>query len=161
MVPRLIRRTLALSGGALAVFHGWLFVGQAAAGRLEDPWLLFRWIAAASLIAALAAVRRSGQSVWGRKGIAIWVLAALLHGPAVAGSGDVNSFALSEGAATSVVQLLSSAAVALGALLLARLFRARPAARRFTGFVSAFAAALRTIAAITLQFAPRPPPLRA
>jgi hypothetical protein len=160
MYPRVIRQALALAGGALAVFHGWLFVSQAAAGRLEDPWLIFRWIAAASLIAALVAVRRSGDSVWGRKGIAIWLLAALLHGPAVAGKTDLGSIALPETVATSVVQLLAATALAVGLLALARLRRSRRRPVPISTYVSSFAAALQLAAAITLQFSPRPPPLR-
>ena len=85
MLSRLIRTTVALAGAALALFHGWLFAAQAAAGRLDDPWLIFRWAAAVALVGALIAVRRGGDSIWGRKGVAIWVMAALLHGPAVAG----------------------------------------------------------------------------
>src|SRR5688572_1289142 len=95
-VVRLIRASLAVAGAALFGFHGWLFAAQLAAGRLEDPWLVFRWIVAASLVAAFAAVLRRGASIWGRKSIAIWVLAALLHGPAIASDlqADFNSFAL-------------------------------------------------------------------
>lgn len=161
MFPRLIRRTLGLLGGALAAFHGWLFVAQAAAGRLEDPWLIFRWIAAASLIAALARVRRSGEPVYGRKSIAIWVLAALLHGPAVAGNTDISLVALPETVATSVLQLLASAAFAAGVWKLASLLRSRHrVAIRFATFIPAFAAAAQLRPAITPQFSPRPPPLR-
>ena len=105
---RMIRASLAVAGAALVGFHGWLFAAQVAAGRLEDPWLVFRWIAAAILIATLVAVRRGGESIFGRKNIAIWVLAALLHGPAIASDlqNDFNSFALPETVATSVLQLL-------------------------------------------------------
>src|SRR6188508_2835865 len=105
-VARMIRASLALAGAALIGFHGWLFAGQIAAGRFEDPWVVFRWIAAAGLVAALVAVRRDGVSILGRKSIAIWVLAALLHGPAIASDlqTDFNSFALPETVAASVLQ---------------------------------------------------------
>jgi hypothetical protein len=146
---------------ALAGFHGWLFAAQVLAGRLEDPWLIFRWVAAAALVGALVAVRRGGDSIWGRKGIAIWVLAAVLHGPAVAGDFNVETFALPETVATSVMQLVSSAALAIGLWLLAGLVaaRRRSAALRYA-FVPAHSAAGRLAAGITPQFSPRPPPLR-
>ena len=159
MYSGLIRRTLGLLGGALAAFHGWLFVAQAASGRLEDPWLIFRWMTAASLIAAFAAVLRGGGSVWGRKGIAIWVLAGLLHGPAVAGEADITSIAVAETVSTSVVQLLSAAALGAGLLALASLLRARQRpAQKFPPFVPPLCAAGHLAAGIAPQFSPRPPP---
>lgn len=159
MYSGLIRRTLALMGGALAAFHGWLFVAQAASGRLEDPWLIFRWIAAASLIAAFAAVVRGGGSVWGRKGIAIWVLAGLLHGPAVAGEADITTIAVAETVSNSVVQLLSAAAFAASLLVLASLLRARQRlSQKFSLFVPVLGAPAHLAAGITPQFSPRPPP---
>ena len=161
MYPRLIRRTLGLLGGALAAFHGWLFVAQAAAGRLDDPWLIFRWLAAASLVAALVLVHRSGQSDRRRKSIAIWVLAALLHGPAVAANSDLTSIAVPETVATSVLQLLSSAALVAGLWKLASLLRSRHRVTiRFATFIPALSAAGHLAAGITPQFSPRPPPFR-
>lgn len=160
-LPRMIRAALAAAGVALAGFHGWLFAAQVAAGRLEDPWLIFRWVAAAALIAALAAVRRGGDSLWGRKGVAIWVLAALLHGPAIAGELTVDTLALPETVATSVLQLVSSAALAIGLWLLAGLVAARRLSVALRhAFVPAHSAARRLAAGITPQFSPRPPPLR-
>jgi hypothetical protein len=126
MYPRIIRLTLGLLGGGLAAFHGWLFVAQAAEGRLEDPWLIFRWVASAALIVALVALRRGGESVWAEKGIAIWVLAALLHGPAAAVSNDITAIALPKSVVTSVLHLVSSAAFAIGFSMLASLGWASP-----------------------------------
>lgn len=159
MYARFIRLTLGLLGGALAGFHGWLFVAHAAEGRLEDPWLIFRWVASASLIVALALLRRSGASVWGRKGIAIWVLAALLHGPAVAGTYGIASIALPESVVTSVLQLVSSSAFAAGLWLLARLLRSRHGTVSFFSSVGAFSTAGQSAAGAAPQFSPRPPPL--
>ena len=159
MYPRLIRLTLGFAGGALAAFHGWLFVAQAAEGRLEDPWLIFRWVASVSLILALVGLKRSGESIWGRKGIAMWVLAALLHGPAVAGNNDIASIALPESVVTSVLQLVSSAALGLGLWILARRLRTRT--RRVSFYsVEAFDAAPHLSAGTAPQLSPRPPPLR-
>ena len=161
MFARLIRLTVALAGGALAVFHGWLFAAQAAAGRLDDPWLIFRWVAAIVLVGALIAVRRGGDSIWGRKGVAIWVLAALLHGPAVAGKYDVADFALAESVATSVLRLVASAAFAIGVWILAGLLAARRKSLSVRSpFQPAFSAAGVLAAGGTPPFNPRPPPLR-
>ena len=161
-VARMIRASLALAGAALVGFHGWLFAGQVAAGRLEDPWLVFRWIAAATLIAALVAVRRGGASIFGRKSVAIWVLAALLHGPAIASDlqTDFNSFALPETVAVTVLQLVSSAALGVTLWLLAALLLARrPAPGRY-GSVPVFVVAGGRAPGALRQFSPRPPPIR-
>jgi hypothetical protein len=162
-VVRLIRASLAVAGAALFGFHGWLFAAQLAAGRLEDPWLVFRWIAAASLVAAFAAVLRRGASIWGRKSIAIWVLAALLHGPAIASDlkADFNSFALPQTVATTVLQLVSSAALGAGLWLLAGLLfpRRRTAPVRYAT-VPVFVTAGGRAAIFLRRSAPRPPPVR-
>jgi hypothetical protein len=159
-VARLIRTSLAFAGAALIGFHGWLFAAQLAAGRLEDPWLVFRWIAAAVLIAAFVAVRRGGASVWSRKNVAIWVLAALLHGPAMV-QADFNSFALPETVATSVLQLISSAALGIGLWMLAGLLLAR---RRSTqvryATVPVVVSAGGLAPGTRRHFSPRPPPFR-
>ena len=158
----MIKASLAVAGAALIGFHGWLFAAQVAEGRLGDPWLVFRWIAAALLIAALVGVRRGGASMFGRKSIAIWVLAALLHGPAISElQTDFNSFGLPETAATTVVQLLSSAAMGVSLWLLAALLltRRRPTRVRYATapvFVHAGGLAPR----LSRHFSPRPPPLR-
>jgi hypothetical protein len=161
MLSRLIRSTVALAGGGLAVFHGWIFASQAAAGRLDDPWLIFRWAAAIALIGALIAVRRGGDSLWGRKGVAIWVMAALLHGPAVAHKYEVADFAIPETVATSVLRLVASAAFAIGVWMLAGLLAARRASTRVRySYRPAFALAGPLAGRSTPQFCPRPPPLR-
>jgi hypothetical protein len=159
MLPRLINRTLALAGGALAVFHGWLFVSQAVAGRLGDPWVIFRWLAAAALIAALVAVHRRGHLLWGRKGIAIWLLAAMLHAPAIADNESFETFALPEAVAASLLQLASSAGVAIGLWMLAGLLAARRAsALTIDRLVPVVVVARRFSAGHATRFSPRPPP---
>lgn len=161
MVPRLINRILALAGGALAVFHGWLFASQAAAGRLDDPWVIFRWVAAAALISGLVALHRRGHLLFGRKGMAIWLLAAVLHGPSIAANDSFNTFALPEAATTSVLQLMSSAGLALSLWMLATLLAARRAASRArVTLVPVVAAGARFSPGHATRFSPRPPPLR-
>lgn len=157
-----LRRIPVVAGGALAVFHGWLFVSQAAAGRLDDPWVVFRWIAAAALVVAMVAVRRRVGSLLGRKSIAIWLLAALLHGPAIADTDGIRSFAIPETAATSILQLVSSAGFAIGLWILAALLtRRRSTSLRLVSLIPASAIADRFAAGHALCFSPRPPPLRA
>ena len=162
-VARMIRAALAVAGAVLVGFHGWLFAGQVAAGRFEDPWVMFRWIAAAGLVAALVAVRRGGEPVWGRQSIAIWVLAALLHGPAIASDlqADFNSFALPETVATTVLQVLSCAVLGAGLWLLAGLLRTRRRAARIRYATAPILVSAGGSAPILLRhFAPRPPPIR-
>lgn len=161
MLPGLLSRTLALAGAALAVFHGWLFVSQAAAGRLGDPWVVFRWLAAAALIVALVAIHRRVGSVWGRKSVAIWLLAAVLHGPAIADNEGFQSFPLPETAATSIVQLVSSAGLAIGLWMLAALLAGRRApALALHALVAVIGVMDRFDAGHAARFSPRPPPLR-
>ena len=162
-VARMIRASLAVAGAALIGFHGWLFAAQVAAGRLDDPWLVFRWIAAAALIGALVTARRGGATIWGRKSVAIWVLAALLHGPAIASDlqNDFNSIALPETVATSVLQLIASAALVASLWLLAGLLlvRRRSAQVRYATVPVRVPAGGLARGALR-HFSPRPPPLR-
>jgi hypothetical protein len=160
---RIIRASLAVAGAALIGFHGWLFAAQVAAGRLEDPWLVFRWIAAAALIAAFVVVRHGGASLWSRKNVAIWVLAALLHGPAASDlQADFSSLALAETVATSVLQLVTSAALGISLWLLAGLLLARrlSAQVRYAA-VPVFVSAGGLAPGTRRHFSPRPPPFRA
>jgi hypothetical protein len=76
----LIRAAVAV----LVLFHGWLFLSQVAGGELTDPGVALRWIVAGGLVTALSGLWRRGESLAGRRAVAVWVLAALLHGPALA-----------------------------------------------------------------------------
>jgi len=106
------------AGVTLALFHGWLLVDQLVDGRLAEPALLLRWVFAACLTGGLVALFRGGAPLlWGRKAIALWLLAAMLHGPAT----TVLATRLGDLALTpSSSALLQSAAdlVGLGLLLL-------------------------------------------
>jgi len=161
-VRSLARTTAVVAGGVLVAFHGWLFAAQVAAGRLEDPWLIFRWVAGAGLVAALTAIRRRGRSLWSRQGIAVWVLAALLHGPAVATdfSASIDSLALPETVATSVLQqLVSFSALAITLWMLAGLLARRDRhARLYAGPVGATPRAGIFGDGFSPQYASRPPP---
>jgi len=156
----MFRRILAGAGAALALFHVWLFAGQAIEGQLADPALAARWLVAALLALALLRLHRSGAPLFrGRKAVAIWLLAALLHGPAVGHRLEaLESPAIPE-AAAMVGQIAVAAAAAVALLLLLWISRAPRAIR------AAFARVPRRAAAVAglppgafHRFAPRPPP---
>jgi len=157
------RTTTVLAGAVLVAFHGWLFASQLATGALADPWLVFRWTIAAGLVTALVAIRRSGASIWRRQGIAVWVLAALLHGPAVATdfSDSINALALPESVATSVLQLVSVTVLAITLWMLAGLLARRDRhARLYAGLVAASSLAGIFGDGYSPQYSSRPPPRR-
>ena len=155
----LARVTMVLSGAVLVAFHGWLLAAQLAAGRFEDPWLVFRWTVAAGLLATLAAIRSSGDSVWSRRGTAVLVLSALLHGPAVATDfSDANLLAPPE-AATSLLQLVSVTALAVTLWMLAGVLARRD--RRVcldAGLVAAASRAVPVGDGFSPRYFSRPPP---
>lgn len=156
----MIRRGLALIGVLLVVFHGWLFAGQILAGELADAAVILRWLAAAGLIAGLRQLHRSGSSVFfSRRGIALWLLAALLHGPAMAQAGEVAA-----PAAPNAVSVLAQVTISLASAGLVLLFvlalTARRRQRRLAlrrGFDALASMGAHSLAAHPV-FAPRPPP---
>jgi len=158
----MLRRFVPLLSGTLVVFHAWLLGSQLWAGQLAEPGLLLRWAVAAALVIALVGLRRSGASVfWGRKAVSVWLLAALLHGPALAGAQTgLESPALPE-AVTIVIQI-ASASVMLGlglallAALAAHLYSDRRARLRPTPIRSLHGSRADALH----RFAPRPPPVR-
>ena len=158
----MIRRIVLGAGALLVLFHAWLLAGQAWDGRLADPALILRWAAAALIFAALIALRRAGASMFrGRKAVAIWLLAALLHGPAAARHLDgIGEPALPEFVATLTLAVASGAALGLGWLFARALVRRRDIAlvrdhlvvrecpRPFSSPNHSF-----------VRFSPRPPPI--
>jgi hypothetical protein len=156
-----IRKVLTLAAALLAAFHAWLFAGQLWAGELLDLALVSRWVIAAGLIGTLFQLRRRGMSlVRGRQPVAVWLLAALLHGPALARDLDVVAPSMPEVVATitQAVTLVSVAGSLL--LLLLALRRGRsgvvPLRALSTLHASPFAGALPPYR--FLRFSPRPPP---
>jgi hypothetical protein len=155
----MFRRLLSGAALALGVFHVWLFARQAAAGSLT-PETLLKWLAAAGLLAALVALRRQGVPLFrGRKAVAIWVLAALLHAPAIGERLEALGTPAIPEAAITLSKLLSSAAALAGVLLLLWIARPRPAAPSRARAAAHFVvpSAVRAARA-TLAFSPRPPP---
>jgi hypothetical protein len=156
----MMRRTLSLVGTALAVFHVWLFAGQVWSGALADPNLILRWLIAAGLIGGLVILRRQGESIiFGRKAIAIWVLAALLHGPAFATRFEAPGIAPIPEVVTTLTQVVVGLIGLIGlGLVLAGARSPRPA------FAASGRTAIRVCVpalspSVGLAFAPRPPPL--
>lgn len=159
----MIRRLVSGTGTLVVLFHGWLLATQLWDGQLADPRLLCQWLVACGLVMGLSALQRSGASALSRRGIALWLLAALLHGPAVATLVTTADTALPEAAtaALQVAQVAGTAALVLGSLLLVLAARRAAAHPRL-----ASTSALRHpgTAAATLGFAvtrgARPPPRR-
>ena len=159
----MLQRTIAGAAGLLVLFHAWLLGSQLWDGQLAEPELVLRWVIAAGLILSLLVLRRSGaEMVLGRKAISIWLLAALLHGPAMAGPHERSEWPALPEAVTAVVQIAAASVVlGLGLALLAAL-RARllatSQARHHAFPVRAFEA---SNVHRLVRIAPRPPPIHA
>ena len=135
-VSRWFSRVLA---ALLLASHAWLLATQWQAGRLTEPGLLLRWAAAIAIALSLRALYRSGVSPFSRKSMVIWLLAALLHGPAIASrTGALELNALPETAITVVLQTVALAgALTLTTLLFAAIIRRRTlAAPQAWSFIS-------------------------
>lgn len=155
-----------LTGAALVGAHVWLLAAQWSTGRLSDTGLLIRWAVAFGLTGALVALYRSGATLFSRKSVVVWLLAALLHGPAVASrSGQhVNLNALPEAAATLVLKTIFVAALALTTRLIAGLIpvlRRTPAIPRVWFFVTCFGGITPLCDGFADTVAARPPPAQA
>ena len=154
-----VLRALAAGAGVmLAGFHVWLLGQQMWTGRLETAASL-RWLVAFGLVAGLLELHRSGTSLRSRRAIALWVLAGVLHGPALGAQQPRAAQLLAE---TSSVAI-QIAGAALGVALALTLGRV---ARAWRSAIDTSAAAFRLVpvsglgAAAFLQgFRPRPPPL--
>lgn len=155
----MIRRSVSLVGAALAVFHVWLFAGQVWSGALADPSLILRWLIAAGLIGGLVLLRRQGESLlFGRKAVAIWVLAAVLHGPALASRTETGPSPIPEVVVVLTQTVVGLAGVVGLAFLLAGASLVRPSFSA-TGRLAIRSHAPALIPGAGLAFAPRPPPL--
>ena len=153
----MLRKLVATSVTLLVLFHAWLFGAQLVDGRLTDAGLLARWAAAGLLIAALWGLRRRGVPLFhGRRATTIWLLAALLHGPAALDRLDSPTLPVPDAIAALVE--LGSILIATG--LVAGVLRRRFALRliahpRVAPAVPVFVACL---SASRARLAPRPPP---
>jgi hypothetical protein len=113
--------------GALGLFHLWLLAQQVWSGQFDSAESV-RWALALGLAGGLMALRRRGGSLLrDRRSTAIWVLVALLHGPALANRTDLAMQALAE--APAVVAQVACAATGL-AVMLAWMVLRRPGLRQ-------------------------------
>lgn len=160
-IDDVIRRIALAAGAVLGVFHAWLLGHQAWTGELSDPATVLRWIAALILLGGLLSLRRRGIAmVFSRPAVAMWVLAALLHGPAIAD--DLQH--LDTAALPEVVVAVGRTTAALAALSLALLVWSRYTLWTLgvaAGYLSRREDRLLPCAASTrrLGLLPRPPPL--
>ena len=114
-------------------------------------------------MAALVSLRRRGLSlVRGRHAVAVWLLAAMLHGPAVARAADGVAPSMPEVVAT-LAQAMNGIAVAGTVLLILfalRFGRAGVTALKALSSLDAPSVASTLPAHSFLPFAPRPPPAK-
>jgi hypothetical protein len=158
----MVRKALATAGLLLVLFHGWLFVGQVWTGELADLTLVARWLVSGGLVWGLYQLKRQDAPIFfGRKAVALWVLAALLHGPAlaerIAAPGDP---AIHEIVAT-VAQIVTGAAAVVGLVLFTGLLSStrRRTPTVFTAIRSDHAIEGALAPGTCFRFAPRPPPV--
>jgi hypothetical protein len=110
-----------LTGGtvaALVLFHGWLVARRLSDPATLPPSVLFRWLGAFAVVAALLWLRRLGLPLFhGRKALAVWTVALLLHVNAGAAplAGDATSGSAPE---TLVLVLPGALSVATASALL-------------------------------------------
>ena len=154
----MFRKALAAAGAVLGLFHGWLLVSQVADGRLADPFALVRWVVAGGLVWGLFAIRRQGASMlWGRKAVSIWLLATLLHAPAMAERIDASGLDLPT-VVVSLVNVTLGAGIAVATLVAFR----RQKFQRPVAIAWAYRSHSSLASAVTgnyLTLSPRPPPL--
>jgi hypothetical protein len=150
-------RILRAAGAVLVLFHVWLFAGQMADGRLADPGVVGRWLIAGGLIAALVQLRRQGASMLvGRKAATVWLLAAWLHGPAIAAR--VDPPALPEAIGTIAQVGLAVTALGLTLLVLGRARRSAAPHAPADRLPVRFEIVPLPMAHAFSALAPRPPP---
>ena len=157
VVSRAATTLAALAVAALTVFHVYLFGAAVVHGAIADPAVALRWGAAGGVVTALVALRRCGASLVGRRAVAMWVLAALLHGPALAGPSSAGRASLPDVLAT-LIETTIAGACALGLMLGA--FRRTPARRTSFNLPPERPAAAAVVSRVSLTpWCPRPPPL--
>ncbi|MEO6224061.1 MAG: hypothetical protein ABIP90_12510 [Vicinamibacterales bacterium] len=157
----MVRRVLRLAAILLGAFHVWLLLSQAWAGDLVDAALVSRWLVAVGLSIAMVVLRRRGLPLLrGRHAIAVWLLAALLHGPALARDVEGVAPSMPEVVAT-LAQAVTTLAVVGTLLLVLFAFRFRRSAVAL--LAAAHLQAPAFVGALPprsfLRFSARPPPL--
>jgi hypothetical protein len=154
----MFRRSLVGLGALLGGFHLWLLADQAWSGQLSQPGVGVRWVLALALgVGLVSLTRRRGQLV-GRQTVALWLLVALLHGPAFANDHDGFATPALPEAALVLVQVASAISAVGLALVALATFTPRAIDAAGLALASLPAPANRRSAPRTSAFLPRPPP---
>jgi hypothetical protein len=146
----------------LAGFHVWLLWTHVVEGRVLEPGIAVRWVAALLITAGFLVLRRIGAPMlWGRHAVALWLLVGLLHCQAMApnDSGLLEVAQIPEATVTLAGLAASAFAAVAGVLLLLTLASRAALAvapRVLPGFVHA--AGGRLAVGHFLQVTCRPPP---
>ena len=154
----MFRRLGTLVWGVLGVFHLWLLTQQVWSGRFDQAEAV-RWALALGLVGAFVVLRRRGGSLFrDRRATAIWVLLALLHGPALANRVDLVAEALPQAPAIAAQMICAAAGLGLALASAARRRDARVMALLAVA-IGDWMPAMRTLDAhVGARFLPRPPP---
>ncbi len=159
----MFRRVLIGVGALLVGFHLWLLASQVWGGQLADVALATRWLVAGGLLFGLRSLKRRDLPMfWGRPAVALWLLAALLHGPALADRLGFDGAPAASGIVATVAQSSVGAAVVAGLLILLAL---ASGAKRRVVRLPARGPVLEPVLAGAFSpdahsfFAPRPPPV--
>ena len=154
----MFRWLMRVAGGLLVGFHVWLLAGHVSTGQLLEPERLFRWVLAAGLAAGIILLRRQGAALFGRRAMVVWILAGLLHVPAIANRLDSVDFDAPVAVALTELALVS-VGVGLGLRFAGRTSVARSATTGLADFFVVVAAPAVAISSGSLpHLASRPPP---
>jgi hypothetical protein len=160
-VPRWVTALLGAAAAALIVFHVLLLGGDVLRGRVLDPVVAARWLAAVALFGALVAFRQVGVPLlWGRRAAVVWLMVLFLHGHAAA-NGQPGALLASEEPGAPVILVLAPllvAGLAAAALGVLRRLRRRLVESLPPGSPGAPPAASRAHAGVGFLLAPRAPP---
>ena len=155
----MFRKGLTAAGAIVVLFHVWLLSGQVWTGAFAEPGRILRWLFAFALLAGLVALKRQGAPIWrGRKAVAIWLLAVVLHAPSLDPAGlpalpevanVLAEIAIASAAAAGLRQLLGFRGV--------RHLAHRSPSRDLTAVMDGGAIGVLTPDSF-LRITPRPPP---
>ncbi len=152
----MLRRTAVTGGTLLALVHAWTLRTQILDGSVAEPAVLARWLVGALLACGLVAVWRAGAGRHVRHIVALCLLVATLHGPAVVDRMQApQDQALPS--ATLMLEIAASAALSLTALSTAsRQTWVYPAST--VGLRSRRSAPAKPVAGRAFAITARPPP---
>jgi hypothetical protein len=159
--PRRLRSLVSSLGlaaaASLVVLHLSILWERIAQGRMGEPDVALRWVAAAVLLVASLALRRRGVSLlWGRRALVFWLLVLLLHAGTAVPQAPVARVAPEQ--LLFVVPAAVAPACLVLVLLVAPRAGAAPADPRAAWLPHAACRAPARRAGFPLALASRPPP---